>query len=104
MHRDEASRRRFLQVATGLPAALAARALFAAAAEPSEGYRAAVIGHTGRGDYGHGMDVVFKGVPGVEVVALADAGADGAARAKIAERAGAARHYTDYREMLAKEE
>src|SRR6266536_2909290 len=24
-------------------------------------YRAAVIGHTGRGNYGHGMDIVFAG-------------------------------------------
>ena len=62
---------------------------------------AAVIGHTGRGDYGHGLDVVFDNVPGVRVVAVADP--DAAGRAKAAERAGAARQYADYREMLAKE-
>src|SRR5690349_15919371 len=102
MHVDCVSRRRILQAATAVPAALAVRALFAAAPSP-QSFRAAVIGHTGKGDYGHGMDVVFKGVPGAEVVALADAGADDDARAKIAGRVGAARHYGDYREMLAKE-
>jgi predicted dehydrogenase len=63
--------------------------------------RAAVIGHTGRGDYGHGLDVVFNDVPGVEVVAVADP--DEAGRAKAATRARAARQYADYREMLEKE-
>jgi predicted dehydrogenase len=60
--------------------------------------RAAVIGHTGRGDYGHGLDVVFNDVPGVEVVAVADP--DEAGRAKAAGRARAARQYADYRQML----
>lgn len=63
--------------------------------------RAAVIGHTGRGDYGHGLDVIFNDVPGVEVVGLADP--DDAGRAKAAEKCRAARQYADYREMLAKE-
>jgi predicted dehydrogenase len=103
MQSHRASRRRFLQLAACVPPALAVRSMFAGAASPPQPWRAAVIGHTGKGDYGHGMDVVFKGVPGVEVVALADAGADSAARARLAGRAGAAQHYADYREMLAKE-
>jgi predicted dehydrogenase len=64
-------------------------------------FRAAVIGHTGRGDYGHGLDVIFNDVPGITVVALADL--DDAGRAKAAERCGAAKQYADYREMLAQE-
>jgi predicted dehydrogenase len=36
-------------------------------------------------------------------VGLADAGADSGARAEAAKKAGAARHYADYREMLRKE-
>src|SRR4051794_25896719 len=90
------NRRGFLSTAP----ALAAHAVASAAPAAPEGgdggaaaYKAAVVGHTGRGDYGHGLDVVFRGLPGVEVVALADAGASDAARAKAAERAGAARHY-----------
>ena len=38
---------------------------------------AAVIGHTGRGDYGHGMEKIFTGREGVTLVALADADAAG---------------------------
>ena len=33
----------------------------------------AVIGHTGRGDYGHGIDTMWLSVPGTEIVAVADA-------------------------------
>ena len=69
--------------------------------EPRAGLTAAVIGYTGRGDYGHGLDVVFNDVPGVKVVAIADP--DPGGRAKAAERCGAARQYADYREMLGKE-
>lgn len=64
-------------------------------------FRAAVIGHTGRGDYGHGLDVIFNDVPGIKVVGLADP--DETGRAKAAERCGAAKQYADYREMLATE-
>jgi hypothetical protein len=41
----------------------------------SQRYRAAVVGETGRGNYGHGLDLAFAGLPGVEVVAVA--GEDG---------------------------
>ena len=43
---------------------------------PAKAYRsrrAAVIGHTGRGNYGHGLDVVWQKIPGVEIVGVADA-------------------------------
>src|SRR6187402_2705 len=63
--------------------------------------RAVVIGHTGRGDYGHGLDKVFTGRPGVELVALADP--DEAGRKKTAAALGLTKQYADYREMLAKE-
>lgn len=63
--------------------------------------RAAVIGHTGRGDYGHGLEAIFTGRSNIEVVALADP--DPAGRAKTAAKIGAARQYADYRELLAKE-
>jgi predicted dehydrogenase len=64
-------------------------------------YRAAVIGHTGQGNYGHGLDLAFMGLPGVEVVAVADP--DDAGRARAQHRIGAARAYADYREMLERE-
>ncbi|MEZ5365811.1 MAG: Gfo/Idh/MocA family oxidoreductase [Bryobacterales bacterium] len=82
---------------------LAAGLAFAARASAAKTYRAAVIGHTGRGNYGHGLDTVWRAFPQVEVVAVADAGADTSALAAAKERTGAQRTYSDYREMLAKE-
>ena len=64
-------------------------------------YRAALIGHTGRGNFGHGMDLAFWGLPRVEVVACADP--DPAGRAAAVARSGAARGYADYHTMLAEE-
>jgi predicted dehydrogenase len=61
-------------------------------------YRVAVIGHTGRGNYGHGLDTVWLEVPNVEIVAVADA--DEAGRAKAIERLKAPKGYADYRRML----
>src|SRR5437867_12284268 len=72
-----------------------------AAEPPQPKLRAAVMGHTGRGDYGHGLEVIFRDLPGVEVVALADP--DAAGREAAAKRAGALRSYADYRELLEKE-
>ena len=64
-------------------------------------YRVAIIGSTGRGDYGHGIDTVWKEIPQARVVAVADENAEG--RAKAAERMEASAAYADYREMLDKE-
>jgi predicted dehydrogenase len=63
--------------------------------------RAAAIGSTGRGGFGHGHDVVFRGLEGVAFVALADD--DPAGREAAARNAGISRTYADYRDMLAKE-
>ena len=35
-------------------------------------YKAAIIGHTGTGDYGHGLDLVYNDMSEVAVVAVAD--------------------------------
>lgn len=64
-------------------------------------YRVGVIGRTGKGDYGHGIDTVWKEIPEVEVVAVTDENPAG--RAKALERTGASKGYADYREMLEKE-
>ncbi len=79
-------------------------ALAAASALPAASnkkYRAAVIGHTGRGNYGHGIDTVWRAFPNIEVVAVADADENG--RSAAVPRTGAKRSYADYREMLRKE-
>lgn len=62
---------------------------------------AAVIGHTGQGDYGHSLETIFQNRAGIDVVALADP--DPAGRAKVAAKIGAGRSYADYRELLEKE-
>ena len=36
-------------------------------------YRAGVIGHTGRGNYGHSLDTVYLGMDEIDLVAVADA-------------------------------
>jgi predicted dehydrogenase len=64
-------------------------------------YRVAVIGQTGRGNYGHDLDVVWLDMPDVAIVAVADEDAEG--RARAAERLGAPRAYAGYREMLERE-
>jgi len=63
--------------------------------------KAAIIGHTGHGNYGHELDLIFSELPNVEVVAVADPDTSG--RQKAAERSKALRQYADYREMLEKE-
>jgi predicted dehydrogenase len=64
-------------------------------------YRVAVIGRTGKGDYGHGLDTVWLNNDRAEIVAVADENEAG--RAKAAARLKAPNAYADYREMLAKE-
>ncbi len=64
-------------------------------------YKAVVIGSTGRGNYGHGLDVAFNDHPAIAVVAVADP--DPAGRAQARARCHAPRAYADYREMLARE-
>jgi predicted dehydrogenase len=64
-------------------------------------YRVAIIGSTGKGNYGHGLDVVWKHVPQTEVIALADD--DDRGRDAARQKTGAKKAYADYREMLAKE-
>ncbi|HUV67378.1 MAG TPA: Gfo/Idh/MocA family oxidoreductase, partial [Sedimentisphaerales bacterium] len=91
-------RREFIRSAVvGFAAYTAGRA---AKAEGTK-YRVAVIGRTGRGDYGHGLDVVWNGIEQAQVVAVADE--DDKGRAAVAKRLKAPKAYADYRQMLEKE-
>ncbi len=93
------SRRTFLQqsVALAVTPLLVPSVAFAA----NRKYRAAVFGATGKGDYGHGLDVIFNGRENVELVAVSDA--DAAGCAKAAAKLKAPRSYADFRELLEKE-
>ena len=64
-------------------------------------YRVAVIGRTGRGNYGHGLDAVWKEFPNCKIVAVADENEAGAKAA--AQRLGAPAVYSDYQKMLREE-
>ena len=65
-------------------------------------YRAAAIGHTGAGNYGHELHLAYKGLENVEFIAVADV--DKVGRNKAMAETGALRSYAAYRDMLAKEE
>ena len=86
-------RRTFLQSAAVAPAVLTA--------DPSQPLRAAVIGHTGRGDYGHGLEKIFAGREGITLVGLADP--DPAGRERTARAIGAPRAFASWQELLAAE-
>lgn len=63
-------------------------------------YRIGIIGRTGRGDYGHAVDMSFLQLPNCQVVGVADDDAMGLAAA--AQRLKVEATFRDYREMLDK--
>jgi len=71
---------------------------FAFGVQSERKYRVGVIGHTGRGDYGHDLDRAWLDVPNAQIVAVADADPKGLAAA--VKRLGAPKGYADYRQML----
>lgn len=90
-------RRNFLSSTT---LALAASSLNAAdSSTPQSRLKVAVIGHTGRGNYGHGIDTLWLDLPETQIVAVADAEPAGlkAALGRLEVEKG----YDDYRKMLA---
>ena len=90
-------RRQFLTLTLGSTAL----SRIASARQPlvDQALRVALIGHTGQGDYGHGIDRVWQHVHGARVVAVADA--DSAGLAAASARTGGVRGFADYRAMLA---
>ena len=90
------TRRQFI-THTGLAtAALGAPVTLNAAADGN--WRVAVIGHTGRGDYGHGLDMMWRKLQRVEVVAVADPDPSGLAAAR--KKLESAQGFADYETML----
>ncbi|MBM4077075.1 MAG: Gfo/Idh/MocA family oxidoreductase, partial [Planctomycetes bacterium] len=94
------TRRKFLQH-SALAGLAMSTAVYSQAAT-KEKYRVGIIGCTGKGDYGHGLDRVWSGVARTEVVAVADENPAGLESAKMT--TGAKRGYADYRKMLANED
>lgn len=84
------TRRSFLALAAATPAA--------AWGSTDRPLGVAVVGHTGRGNYGHGLDTVWLKVPGIRVLAVSDP--DGAGRNAAVKRTGASRSFTDHRAMF----
>ncbi len=94
------NRRSFIQK-SGLLTSMALAGSKAYSGNAAKQYKAAIIGRTGAGDYGHGLDTIFNGLDNVTIAAVADADPAGLKRA--AERSGAQRTYADFHEMLEKE-
>jgi len=97
--RIDPSRRTFLKTVSLLSAS-AVPAFAAARTAPP--LKAAVIGHTGRGDYGHGLERIFEGRPGIELVAIADPDPIGLER--TAKALGGPRSYSNWKLMLEREQ
>jgi predicted dehydrogenase len=90
------NRRSFATRAALAGAAAATPYRLVAASDPP--WRVAVIGHTGRGGYGHGLDEMWRSVPGCEVVGVADP--DPAGLAATCRKLGGVPGFPDYRVML----
>ena len=99
-------RRTFLKTAakaaTGAGAAIIAPRLIRGASRGPAGrrYRVGVIGRTGRGNYGHGLDTAWLAIPETEIVAVADESKQGLAAA--AKRLKVERAFSDWRDMIEK--
>jgi predicted dehydrogenase len=61
-------------------------------------YRVGIIGRTGKGNYGHDVDVAFTKLSNVEIVAVSDDDDQGRETAK--RRTNAKTAYANYRHML----
>ena len=61
-------------------------------------HRVGIIGHTGRGGYGHYLDLAFNGVEGAEVIAVSDP--DDSGRHNVLKKTGAQNGYANYHRML----
>lgn len=70
---------------------------FLHAEQAKKTYRAAVIGHTGRGNFGHGMDTLWRDVDRADLVAVADAAPKGL-ESKV--KSLGVQGFADYRAML----
>ena len=94
---NEVTRRDFQKLSLRAVALSSFATVGARAAQNAKTYRAAVIGHTGRGNYGHGMEKLWQDVSATELVAVADAEPKGLS--KTSQRLGV-KGFADYKQML----
>lgn len=93
------NRRQFITSSAAALLADSARAADASAKDSDDRLRVAVIGHTGRGDYGHGLEKMWLQLPETKIVAVADEDAKG--RENAMKKLNAPNGFADYRRMLA---
>lgn len=82
-------------VSSALASSLLAHPAFSTGANKT---RVAVIGYTGHGNYGHGVDSMWLDMPETEIVAVADADAKGLAGA--VKKLKLTKGFADYHQML----
>jgi len=95
------NRRCLLQSAMLLPVGALAAGRAAGGSSAAAAVRTAVIGHTGRGNYGHGLDTMWLQIPEVRICGVADADPTGLAAAVKLLRPE--QSYADYKTMLAEQ-
>tara|TARA_B100000927_G_scaffold278923_1_gene262072 strand:+ start:11964 stop:13295 length:1332 start_codon:yes stop_codon:yes gene_type:complete len=67
-----------------------------------KGLKAAVVGHTNAGGFGHGLDVVFNRLDGVRLIAISDENEKGLERAQT--KTGAPKAYKGYQDLFQHEQ
>jgi predicted dehydrogenase len=92
-------RREFLQTSTAFCAlGIIPPSAHSEASSPNGPLRVGVLGHTGRGNYGHGIDTLWLTLPQTKIAAVADPDPQGLVLAQ--KRLAGAQPFADYRDML----
>lgn len=92
------NRRQFAVTASSLASA----ASLSANSPDGRPLRVAVMGHTGRGNFGHGLDTVWLKLDATEIVGVADGNPDGLPKALKKLKLNKSQGFVDYKQMLAK--
>jgi len=92
------NRRQFLSTTTAAILADSAGAAGSVPTNSDELLRVGVIGDTGRGDYGHGLEKMWLQIPETTIVAVADVDPEGLKSAM--KKLKAPQGFADYRDML----
>ena len=95
-------RRAFIEsiAATSFTSLMAPPFALAQSGAPTGRYRVGIIGHTGRGGFGHGLDTMWANVARTQVVGWADGGAKPEALGAAAQKFSGAKCFVDYTQML----